>query len=231
MSDFLLAIRRHGLRVGVTLVPLLFALLHATGTLHIGVIQTLDNIIYDARLRLTMPRTMDDRVVIVDIDEKSLAEIGRWPWSRDHVGTMLREILGRQGAAIVGFDVVFAEPDTSSGLAKLQQLAQTDLQGVQGFAEKVDSLRDRLDFDAAFARALSSQPVVLGYYFSSDRDGRRAGVLPQPVMNERSMAGRSARVTKWNGYGSNLAQFASAAPKAGFFNAITDDDGSYALCH
>ncbi|MBL8372358.1 MAG: adenylate/guanylate cyclase domain-containing protein [Burkholderiaceae bacterium] len=225
MSDFLLAIRRHGLRVGVTLVPLLFALLHATGTLHIGVIQTLDNIIYDARLRLTMPRTMDDRVVIVDIDEKSLAEIGRWPWSRDHVGTMLREILGRQGAAIVGFDVVFAEPDTSSGLAKLQQLAQTDLQGVQGFAEKVDSLRDRLDFDAAFARALSSQPVVLGYYFSSDRDGRRAGVLPQPVMNERSMAGRSARVTKWNGYGSNLAQFASAAPKAGFFNAITDDDG------
>jgi CHASE2 domain-containing sensor protein len=41
----------------------------------------LDNIIYDMRLNLTMPRGLDHSVVILDIDEKSLGEIGRWPWS------------------------------------------------------------------------------------------------------------------------------------------------------
>ena len=71
---------RHRARIAVTLIPLLFALLHAVGWLRIDVLQRLDDIIYDARLRATMPQTLDPRVVIVDIDEKSLAELGRWPW-------------------------------------------------------------------------------------------------------------------------------------------------------
>jgi adenylate cyclase len=70
---------RHGSRIAFTLVPLVFALLHAMGVLPIGVLQRLDNVIYDARLRWTMPGTLDPRIVIVDIDEKSLAEVGRWP--------------------------------------------------------------------------------------------------------------------------------------------------------
>ena len=48
----------------------------------LGVLDRLDSIIYDSRLRATMPKTLDDRVVIVDIDEKSLAEQGRWTWPR-----------------------------------------------------------------------------------------------------------------------------------------------------
>ena len=70
-------IARHWPRIAVTLIPLVFALLHASGALRIGVLQRLDDIIYDARLRATMPQTLDPRVVIVDIDEKSLAELGR----------------------------------------------------------------------------------------------------------------------------------------------------------
>ena len=71
---------RHRARIAVTRIPLLFALLNAVGWLRIDVLQRLDDIIYDARLRATMPQTMDPRVVIVDIDEKNLAELGRWPW-------------------------------------------------------------------------------------------------------------------------------------------------------
>ena len=41
---------RHWARIAVTLIPLLFALLHAGGVLRIGVLQRLDDIIYDARL-------------------------------------------------------------------------------------------------------------------------------------------------------------------------------------
>ena len=42
----------------------------------------LDNILYDTRLNLAMPRGVDPSIVILDIDERSLGEVGHWPWSR-----------------------------------------------------------------------------------------------------------------------------------------------------
>src|SRR5437868_9955500 len=102
---------RHWSRIAVTLIPLVFALLHAMGILPIGVLQRLDEIVYDTRLRATMPRTLDDRIVIVDIDEKSMAEVGQWPWSRNQLASIINELFDRQKIAIAGFDVVFAEPD------------------------------------------------------------------------------------------------------------------------
>jgi len=82
---------------------------------------------YDARLRFFMPRTLDPRVVILDIDEKSLNAEGRWPWSRDKVALMVRQLFDKYRVRVVGFDVAFAEPDTSSGLATLEQLAANEL--------------------------------------------------------------------------------------------------------
>jgi hypothetical protein len=82
------ALVKHWPRILVTLLPLVFALLHAAGAVRLGVLERLDNIIYDSRLRATMPRTLDDRVVIVDIDEKSLAEVGRWPWGRNRLAEL-----------------------------------------------------------------------------------------------------------------------------------------------
>jgi pSer/pThr/pTyr-binding forkhead associated (FHA) protein len=82
------SLAKHWSRIAVTLIPLVFALLHASGVLRIGVLQRLDDIIYDARLRATMPKTLDDRIVIVDIDEKSLAEVGRWPWGRNKLAEL-----------------------------------------------------------------------------------------------------------------------------------------------
>ena len=46
-----------------------------------------------------MPQTIDERIVIVDIDEKSLAEIGRWPWSRNRLGDLVNELFKWDGAA------------------------------------------------------------------------------------------------------------------------------------
>ena len=64
---------KHWPRITVTLLPLIFALLHAVGVVRLGVLERLDSIIYDSRLRATMPGTLDPRIVIVDIDEKSLS--------------------------------------------------------------------------------------------------------------------------------------------------------------
>ena len=216
---------RHWPRIAVTLLPLVFALLHAMGVVRIGVLDRLDNIIYDTRLRATMPRTLDERVVIVDIDEKSLAEVGRWPWGRNKLSELTDELFDRQKIALMGFDVVFAEADESSGLKRLNELAQKELRDQLGFVDKLKQLQASLDYDAMFAKSLEKRPVVMGYYLTSDRDGRTSGVLPAPVMGKDALQGRPITFTTWNGYGSNIARLASAAPMAGHFNPISESDG------
>jgi adenylate cyclase len=223
MSMGLLA--RHWSRIAITLLPLVFALLHAVGVLPMQFLHRLDAILYDARLRATMPQTLDPRVVIVDIDEKSLAEAGRWPWSRNRLAQMVDELFDRQKIAILGFDVVFAEPDDSSGLKRLRQMAEDELRDAAGFQQRLKQLQDSLDYDAVFARALAKRPIVLGYYFTADREGRKSGVLPAPVMTRENLQGRQIDFTRFNGYGSNIEALARAAPVAGHFNPLTDGDG------
>ena len=55
---------KHWPRIAVTLIPVVFALLHAVGVMRMGVLQRLDDIIYDARLRATMPQSLDERIVM-----------------------------------------------------------------------------------------------------------------------------------------------------------------------
>jgi adenylate cyclase len=219
------SLSKHWSRIAVTLIPLVFALLHASGALRLGVLERLDAIIYDARLRATMPNTVDERIVIVDIDEKSLGEIGQWPWARNRLAELVDDLFTRQKAALVGFDVVFAEPDESSGLKRLRQLAQTEMKDQPGFAEKISQLQGTLDYDSAFAKALQNRAVVLGYYLTSDRGGRTSGILPEPIMPKEAMHGRPIKFTSWSGFGSNIEQIAKSAPLAGFFNPIVDSDG------
>ena len=219
------SIRKHWQRLVITLLPLLFALLHAIGVARIDVVDRLDSIIFDARLRATMPKTLDERIVIVDIDEKSLAEVGRWPWGRHRLAALVDELFDRQHIALLGFDVVFAESDQSSGLKRLEEMAQNELRHQPEFMDQLKLLRGTLDYDAIFAKSLENRAVVMGYYLTSDRDGRTSGVLPAPVMGKEALQGRSVGFTSWSGFGSNIAQLAKAAPMAGHFNPIAESDG------
>ncbi|MBS1147685.1 MAG: adenylyl cyclase class-3/4/guanylyl cyclase, partial [Proteobacteria bacterium] len=118
-------------------------------------------------------------------------------------------------------DVVFAEPDTSSGLASLQTLAQHDLAASRDFQAALKQLTPRLDYDARFAHALAGRPVSLGYYFIPAGLGdAKTGVLPPPSLPVAMGEGAPT------GYGANLAIFQNAAQGAGFFNMLADADGT-----
>jgi adenylate cyclase len=205
----------------------LVSLGHATRLYQIGFITRLDNIIYDYRLRLTMPGTVDDRIVILDIDEKSLdpRALGRWPWGRDKLVTLLQKLFDKYGVVIVGFDVVFAEPDESSGLPVLERLGKTRLKDVGPFQAALGELRPQLDHDALFAKFLKGRPVVLGYYFNSEENAVESGAIPEPVLPAGTFSGRRIPFTSWNGYGGNLPEFQASAANAGHFNPLVDDDG------
>lgn len=212
-------------RVLLTLIPLALALLHVSAAMPLPLLERLDQFIYDARLRLGMSRTLDERIVIVDIDEKSIDRIGRWPWGRDKLADLTQELFARQRVSVVGFDVVFAERDNSSGLASLRALERGALARTPGFAEQLARLAPSLDHDALFARSLHGHAAVLGYYFTSDRQGHTQGALPLPVVTGAQLRGRPLAATTWNGYGANLSELNQAAAQAGFFNTIGDSDG------
>jgi adenylate cyclase len=219
-------LRRHWPRIAITLLPLLLALAHATGAWPLSALERLDRLIYDIRLRATMPRTLETRVVIVDVDDASLARQGQWPWPRDKMAGLTTELLTRQQAAVLGFDVMFLEPDRSSGLDRLRALASGPLKGMSGLASEVERLAPTLDHDATFAEALRGRPVALGYYFTRTQPPRAKGLLPTaPTVSSDSFPAERTYGTAWNGFGASLPALAQAAPAAGFLNTLVGASG------
>jgi adenylate cyclase len=218
-------VKQHIVRIALGLAICLFFLGHTTDRYHLGFIDQLDNIIYDARLVLTMPRGVDDRIVILDIDEKSLQELGHWPWSRDLLAKFIDKLFDQYQIAVVGFDVVFAEADYSSGIRVLDQFAKSELKEVAGFQQAYQKLRPQLDNDGLFAKSMKGRPVVLGYYLSNERGSRRIATIPEPVLPKGMFANRNINFTSWVGYGGNLVEFQQSAANAGHFNPFTDQDG------
>jgi adenylate cyclase len=186
----LLPMRTRRLVLGLGLVAVAVAC--ELGHLALPLVETLDRYLYDTRLRL-QPAKPNARVIIVDVDERSLREQGRWPWSRETLARLTTTIARDGGARAVGFDMVFAEPNARE--------------------------------DPPLMRALTGQPVALGYYFSSELGAVSTGLLPQPVWPAVVLADRRIAVTTWNGYGANVVPLQRAARAAGFFNPVVDRDG------
>ncbi|MEE9936783.1 MAG: adenylate/guanylate cyclase domain-containing protein [Deltaproteobacteria bacterium] len=93
-------------------------------------------------------------VRIVDVDEESLKKLGQWPWPRTRMAELV-DVLNRSGAAAIGLDIVFAEPDRTSPRA------------VSSLWPLPDAMHSRLaglpDHDDVFAAALEGKAVVLGF--------------------------------------------------------------------
>ncbi len=220
--------KKHAARILLGLAVLAIFLVHAAAWHRFRVIDQLESFAYDARLLLTMPRTTDPRVTIVDIDEKSLAEEGRWPWRRDRLALLIDKIFDQQHAAVLGFDVVFAERDESSGISVLRGLADSELKGDAQFRSALESIAPTLEYDRVFAEHLKGRPVVLGYYFSNvltANAGISIGAIPQPVLPSGTFTGKNIAFSSFQGYGGNLPELQAAAASGGHFNPTTDPDG------
>lgn len=100
--------------------------------------------------------------VIIDLDEKSLAEKGQWPWPRYRVA-MLMKYLQAYGAAAVASDIIFVEPDRTSPI-NIKKDVKRDLDltiNFKGLPTDFD------DYDALLAANLKSGPFVLGIDFTA----------------------------------------------------------------
>jgi adenylate cyclase len=214
-------------RVLLSLIILSFFLVHALKWQEWGLINRFESIAYDIRLLLTMPETRDERIVIVEIDEKSLAAEGRWPWPRDRVARLVDQLFDHYGVTLVAFDVVFAEAEETSALALLDELEDEETAGTGALAERYRQLRLRYDHDRTLVDAVNGRNVILGVFFSADArstDAHSAGVLPAPAFRRGSFTGRNIGFVSASSYASNLADLQSKALATGHLMSLTDGD-------
>jgi len=212
------------IRIAAGLTVVLAFILNEVEWVQYRFIQQMELWAYDQRLRLFMPKTLDSRVVILDIDEKSLNAEGRWPWSRNKLASMVHQLFERYKVRVVGFDVAFPEPDTSSGLANLEDMAKTDLKDDREFLATLQGRRASLDYDRIFADEVAKWPVVLGFFLGGKTD--KAGVLPPPVFHKQAAFGQWEVLHNLaTGYSGNLEILQKSASAAGHLYPQLDFDG------
>ena len=158
--------------------------------------------VYDMLVRAASARAPGGRVVIVDVDERSLTTIGQWPWRRDLVAALIEQ-LRDFGAAVVALDIVFAEEDRYADAGP--------------------------NPDLALEETLRAGRVVLGYAVTFDHPGEVARkCVHQPL--GLAIVGREDEPATdpfflATGTVCNLPDLAQAAGVSGFLNAAPDTDG------
>ncbi len=219
------------LRLILSFLIVLVLLLNTTGNLRYPFLDQLENWTYDSRLNFSRPDSIDDRIVIVDIDENSLAEVGRWPWSRDKLATLVDNLINHYKVAVVGFDIVFAERDESSGLAAFEGLASGELSGDPLYQAAFEKIRPSLEYDRIFATSLEGNNTVLGYYFResvAQGENAKTGLLPPPITKMDAQWSNRLPISKAAGFAANLGVLQSAAASAGYFdNPLVSEDGVF----
>ena len=169
------------------------------------------------------PRTyVDAPVRVVDIDDESLARLGQWPWPRTRVAQLVQS-LRDAGVAVMGFDVIFAEPDRTS------PVAMSSVWGLNGaLAQSVARLPDH---DAVFAATIRQGGVVLGS--ALHRNGESPAVTHPDTPQARELPYRFVSVGTltpgWlHGFDAevtSLPQLAQAAAGVGALTFTPDSDG------
>ena len=181
----------------------------------------LDQRVYDVLFRSAHRFQTSRRVVIVDVDERSLARFGRWPWPRTLLAQLLEKI-GALGAASVGIDMIFAEPDEN--LPSPAERPSTPSANDPG--TRLSALTPN---DAALAAVLSRGAFILGYdlRFGAEREGGVSCVLhPLPAVSLQEPGVRTeATLFQASTVLCSLSGLAKAAAGSGFLNATLDTDG------
>jgi HD-GYP domain-containing protein (c-di-GMP phosphodiesterase class II) len=168
-----------------------------------SIVTSFDYGAYDSVVRAVSPRRPDSRIVIVDVDERSLSAIGQWPWRRDVIARLIvrmREL----GASTIALDILFAESDRYANPT-----------GPSG--------------DQVLADTLKGGGVALGYAltFGGPSDQSTACVQhPLGIALIRRGDDRSDEpFFRASGAVCSLPDLTRAAGISGFLNAAPDPDG------
>ncbi|MCW8854703.1 MAG: adenylate/guanylate cyclase domain-containing protein [Gammaproteobacteria bacterium] len=215
--------------IGLTLTILL--ILHASNNLPIPFLHTLENLSYDTRLKMTVSASpgskIDKKVVIIDIDEKSMEQIGQWPWDRHTMANIVDNLFDHYQINTLGFDIIFAEKDEDPTDQILVNMSRGPLKNNPYFINEFNKALPKLQRDKRLAESLKNRKVVLGIFFDNGDNTLHKGQLPSPLPDFPADVMKSINMNKAQGYAANLSILQDAALTAGYFDNPTMGDGVF----
>jgi len=108
-----------------------------------SVFESLGRVVYSIQMRMDSPRSPGANVVaIVNIDDKSIKQLGPWPWPRQLIAEMI-PILKNNGAKLIALDLLFSEKERNLGLQEIREL-QRAIEERSGTSTKDPSLLKNL---------------------------------------------------------------------------------------
>ena len=175
----------------------------------------LNFLVFDAYQQLRPRAAAESSVLVVDIDDDSIRQIGQWPWSRTMLAQMI-DRLAEHGAATIGLDIILSEPDRTSPALAVAQLER------QGFQVTYPGASAELDHDRILAASFANAPVVAGLVLAETVN------TPPPLPKAGfAFAGDnpSLYLPAYPGSVPNLAILDEAAPGIGVFSFPPALDG------
>lgn len=219
------------IRLLISILMLALFTAHIAGKPRLELIDRIENYLYDVRVRLTMPGTVDDRIVIIDIDEASQAELGQWPWPRNTLATIVDRLFDDYEIQILGMDALFAEAEETSAERLLNDLSASPIAADPAVAHELRQQRLTLDSNYQFAEALIARDVVTGYVFKdslADGEPVATGDIPAPIISAETIAGLTVPFIEARGFAGNLPDLQQNAIGGGFFDSpVIDSDGVF----
>ncbi|MGM5484229.1 MAG: CHASE2 domain-containing protein [Nanobdellota archaeon] len=142
----------------IIIISLIFFMYHASS--ESSFFKTLDEEITNIMFRIRGEEKASDEIVIIDIDEKSIKNIGQWPWSRDVVAELINKI-NQKKASVIGLDIFFPEKDRTSPENILKK-----------FNIKLPQ-KKLPDYDKMLGDAVAASDSVMGYMFDFKNSGEK----------------------------------------------------------
>lgn len=223
-----------GFRIGVLLTVVSLVIFY----LGIPFFELVELKAYDLHFKSMDKGEIGQEVAIVTADEKSIDRLGRWPWPRSVMADLV-DSLKDYGAAVVAFDIVFSEPDNTSGTKYFEEIKETLASKGYEVGSLIDKVSAKRDNDALLASAVKNNPaVILGYYFYTTEEevAHRKGtakamkedIYPAPFSIVRSIDGSDTipRIVGTKGIEENIAILSKATDDFGMFNIVPDVDGT-----
>lgn len=193
-------------------------------------ITQLDYRTYDQVVQLNWrPHQTIPRVVIIDIDNKSVQQEGRWPWPRDKMADLINK-LKQNGVVTIATDIVMAEAEVNYAIGLKDELNKLILQlspEQKQLPNLLEQIAPKVDNDRILAQALMDHNVVLGFLFHNDKQIRK-GVLPLPLTNPegKQLCRAHLPLYQFSGYNGCLPLFLNASTQAGAVTNVPDLDGT-----
>ncbi|MBI2255751.1 MAG: adenylate/guanylate cyclase domain-containing protein [Proteobacteria bacterium] len=184
------------------------------------IVQQMRNLVFDSYQRIA-PRQYDSTlpIRIGDIDEKSLNTFGQWPWSRSQMARII-DRLRELGAAVVGIDIIYAEPDRTAPAAIAKNLP-TD-----GSFDTAKEMLLRLpDPDQDLANSIAQIPTIIPFA-ALGTDPQRPQNLPLRKAGYAFAGDNPVQyIRPWRFWVTSLPELEKAATGIGSVNADPDPDG------